>query len=192
MVATANSEANRENGTVSTLIIGTEVFNRGDRANSEHFGIITDIEDGIVTIQEIDDANHTYKVDVYIIDGVDEGHCGTRIVTRAAYRVHREAAIAAMTTDYEALIAKETASAKHEVVYPEMGETIPENMTIEATMSHCGGFYLKTACELSGRGIRFAGKTTSGRNLNTYHATKLAFEKLCFDEGHTVVSIALL
>ena len=64
---------------------------------------------------------------------------------------------------------------KDETIYNEMGQT--SNIDIIYSVSYNGGFYVKTKKELKGRGIKFAG-ITSINPRNTYHLTKLAFEKL--------------
>ena len=80
--------------------IGMEIYNAGDRANPDHFATITNIETGrfgtIVTLQEIDDPAHEYKINDYQIEDVYAGNCSTRIVTKAAYLKHRAEAIRSM------------------------------------------------------------------------------------------------
>lgn len=81
--------------------VGMEVYNCGDRANQEHFATVTNIETKhfgtIVTLQEIDDPAHVYKVNDYQIEDVCSGNGTTRIVTKAAYLTWRKTYIASMS-----------------------------------------------------------------------------------------------
>lgn len=82
------------------IVVGMEVYNCGDRANQEHFATITDIETGrfgtIVTLQEVDDPAHEYKINDYQIGDVCSGNGSTRIVTKAAYLARRSEQLALM------------------------------------------------------------------------------------------------
>lgn len=81
------------------------------------------------------------------------------------------------------------ARTNYKVVTPEMGETIPEDTTVEARCSRQGGYYVKTVKVLTGRGIRSAGTTDIGSPKNCYHVTERAFDKLCKTENVTVISL---
>jgi hypothetical protein len=75
------------------------------------------------------------------------------------------------------------------VIYPELGEKTEAQITF--TVSYRGGYYLTTALDLSGRGIKLSGDGSDhARNLKTYHATDLALEKL--KKVYTACYIALL
>ena len=66
---------------------------------------------------------------------------------------------------------------KDSMIYPELGQKT--NATIEYSVSYNGGFYLTTALELKGRGIKQRGDGSDHkRGLNTYQVTENAFNKL--------------
>ena len=63
------------------------------------------------------------------------------------------------------------------VIYTELGEEATAQ--IEVKVSYNGKFYLTTALDLKGRGIKQSGNGSDHkRGLNTYHATEKALEKL--------------
>ena len=70
-----------------------------------------------------------------------------------------------------------TSTPKHEIVYTEMGQTT--NAEIEYQVSYGGGYYVNTALELKGRGIKLTGDGSNHkRGLKSYRVTELALEKL--------------
>ena len=63
------------------------------------------------------------------------------------------------------------------VIYTELGEKATAQ--IEVRSSYGGKFYLTTALQLKGRGIRQSGDGSDHkRGLNTFHATEKALDKL--------------
>ena len=75
------------------------------------------------------------------------------------------------------------------MIYPELGEATTS--TIEFKCSYNGGFYITTALELKGRGIKQSGDGSDhARGLNTYHVTENAMNKL--KEQHDTCYIASL
>lgn len=82
--------------------------------------------------------------------------------------------------------------------HPEMGETKPEAQ-IEASIGHYGGWFVKSAIELKGRGITFLGTIEAMPSIvqpqnhigwHNYKVTDLAFEKIC--KAHRVSHEMLL
>jgi hypothetical protein len=72
--------------------IGTGIYNRGDMANVEHFGVITDKKtDRFCSVAQIkpdqDHSKKSYWVPVSMIENIDNG--SGRIVTLSAYREYR-------------------------------------------------------------------------------------------------------
>lgn len=66
---------------------------------------------------------------------------------------------------------------KNEIIYPELGQKTEAQ--IEYQCSHNGGFYINTALDLSGRGIRQTGDGSNHkRGLKSYHTTERALEGL--------------
>jgi len=85
--------------------IGMEIYNRGDMANSPHWGTITKIQrseqfsDGIEITPNPDEEMEPYWVTPLSIDDHDSGNCSTKIVTGAAHREYRKRTIEAMTQE---------------------------------------------------------------------------------------------
>lgn len=84
------------------LPIGTRVFNRGDMANLEHWGTITEIirserfYDEYRITPDMNAERSPYTVPLISVYTVDKGHGGTRIVTEKAYNEHRNQQIEQM------------------------------------------------------------------------------------------------
>lgn len=79
-----------------------------------------------------------------------------------------------------------------QIYYPEMNEQKPADSVAEYEYIY-GKYYVNTALELSGRGIKkvdldLIGNKTNGES--TYEMTRKAFE--AFKENHNVVHCALL
>lgn len=83
------------------LKVGTRVFNNGDMANCEHFGIITEITTGRfgtqveITPDAGSDRTKPYRVSPEMFSEKFLGHGGTRFVTEAAYQEWRNERMAA-------------------------------------------------------------------------------------------------
>ena len=84
------------------LTIGTRVYYTGDIANDDGFGVVTEIMPATkygpeVAVMHLDDGRElsTYAMS---IEAIYNGHCGTKFVTEAAYKVYREAKLAELQT----------------------------------------------------------------------------------------------
>lgn len=77
----------------------------------------------------------------------------------------------------------------YETIYPELGQTT--EAAIEFRTGYTGHFYVTTALNLQGRGIKQTGDgSTHARGLKTYHVTEAALNKLT--KKHTACYIASL
>lgn len=75
------------------------------------------------------------------------------------------------------------------MIYRELGQTT--KAALEYSTSYNGGFYVTSALELKGRGIKQSGDGSGhARGLKTYHVTELALNKL--KEKHSACYIANL
>jgi len=77
------------------LKVGQKVYNRGDMANIEHWGIITkmtpaDRFSDSIEITPIDDDRGPYSVSSCAISDIDKGNGLTRIVTEEARKAYIE------------------------------------------------------------------------------------------------------
>ena len=85
------------------LTVGTRVYNKGDMANIDHFGTISDIvtnrwgTEYEITPDPESARTDPYWVAITVFSAKYEGHGGTRFVTEDAYQTWREAEIAKMT-----------------------------------------------------------------------------------------------
>lgn len=77
--------------------IGLRVFNRGDMANIDHWGTITNIikshrfSDQVEITPDPDSVDRDpYCVSPVMISEIDKGHGGTRIVTEKAHNKYRQ------------------------------------------------------------------------------------------------------
>jgi hypothetical protein len=78
----------------NTLKVGTEIYNSGDRANAEHFAVITEIVTDkwgthLHIVPNAESELAPYWIDDCLVSPEYKGHGGTRIVTVEAYRIWR-------------------------------------------------------------------------------------------------------
>jgi len=82
--------------------IGLRVYNRGDMANPEHWGVVTKIiktegfADQVEITPDAEAERKPYIIFPIMISTIDKGHGGTRIVTEQAYNEFREKQLAAL------------------------------------------------------------------------------------------------
>ena len=93
---------------MNTLEIGTEVYNGGDMANVEHFGIITAIKNGQyqITPDADSDRKNPYWVPFCAFSPVYKGHGGTRFVTKEAYDLFQAERLKEMQERYAKMFSK--------------------------------------------------------------------------------------
>lgn len=97
--------------TLADLPIGTEVYNGGDMANAEHFGVITDHNQGrfgtsVEITPEADSCRSgPYWVTIAVFSRVYLGHGGTRFVTKAEYERWRGQQLADLQARYREMMA---------------------------------------------------------------------------------------
>ena len=77
----------------SDIIVGMAIYYRGDMANSEGFGEVTEIKinkkwgDAVVIII---DNEREFEISPHMIHEVDSGNCSTKFVTVEAYKAKRK------------------------------------------------------------------------------------------------------
>ena len=87
--------------TYDAINVGLRVYNRGDMANPEHWGTVTRVVPPgrfgaeVEITPDAGEGRKAYFVPPCAISEVDKGHCGTHIVTAAAYEERRQEQIAA-------------------------------------------------------------------------------------------------
>ena len=84
------------------LTVGTRIYNHGDMANFDHFGMITKIDKNSrfsdqYEITPDDEDLNAYWVYPATFSKEYKGHAGTRIVTEEAYKGWRKAQIKSFT-----------------------------------------------------------------------------------------------
>lgn len=81
---------------MTQIAVGTRIYNAGDMANPSHFGVvISRMPFGDLCI--LADDGHRYFVAESSFSAEYRGHCGTRLVTEAAYRRWRSGQIALLS-----------------------------------------------------------------------------------------------
>ena len=77
----------------SDITVGMAIYYRGDMANSEGFGEVTEVKinkkwgDAVVITM---DDERIFEISTHIIHEVDSGNCTTKFVTIEAYRAKRK------------------------------------------------------------------------------------------------------
>lgn len=94
--------------TMKQLEIGTKVYNGGDMANVEHFGVITAIKNGQyqITPDADSDRKNPYWVPFCAFSPIYKGHGGTRFVTKEAYDLFQTERLKEMQERYAKMFSK--------------------------------------------------------------------------------------
>lgn len=88
------------------IAIGQVVYNRGDRANASHRGVVVQKTEGKLKIEpEEGSGSKYYWVYPNAISDVDKGNGMTRIVTIEAHQVYRQKQIENLKAQYAKLLA---------------------------------------------------------------------------------------
>ena len=115
----------------------------------------------------------------FYLESVEQLYFQGSITEKELYtlrRIGRQKRIKLATPEVEPIKAETPGTY---IYTPEMGQKQPEGCQIEAGLCYYGGHYwIRTALELKGRGIKENEPSQQCKGLKNYTVTKRAFEKL--------------